>query len=142
MYAPFSPCFAPASKNCSASVVFPLPGGPCSRHILFRGNPPLRIESSSAIPETAESGAGCALTRFFGIRLAIAREYTFNSCNEIALHARFFYKPVGADFARLSSDDCWIVLADNKNPRFPDLTANNPCRLQTVQLRHRDVHDD
>src|SRR5579872_3305488 len=117
MYAPFSPCFAPASKNCSASVVFPLPGGPCSRHILFRGNPPLRIESSSAIPETAESGAGCALTRFFGIRLAIAREYTFNGCNEIALNVRFLYKPMGADFERLLSGDCRLVLANDKNAR-------------------------
>ena|GEM_PF-4347828 len=108
----------------------------------MRGNPPLRIESSSAIPETAESSAGCALTRFFGIRLAIAREYTFNGSNEIALNVRFLYKPMGADLERLSSDDCRLVLANDKNPRCADFTKYYLGRIQTVHVWHRYIHYD
>src|SRR6188472_1730892 len=48
-----SPRFAPSSRNCSASVVFPTPGSPSTSRMRPEGKPPRTMSSRPAIPVAA-----------------------------------------------------------------------------------------
>src|SRR4051812_27156881 len=56
MYRHDSPAFAPSSKNCMESVVFPDPGNPISMYTQWGGSPPRRISSMPTDPVRTSGG--------------------------------------------------------------------------------------
>src|SRR6476620_6967292 len=65
-YNPFSPRRAPSSRNCSASVVLPVPGSPSTKYNRSASRPPHRTLSSPGTPVERRASPPSECSSFMG----------------------------------------------------------------------------